>query len=133
MSTIPRRLAYRVLAQVLHGQARSVEGRTPRRSGDRRGPYARADAAAKGHDRSDQAAELRYQAQELVRRVGDPQYYHGPGLDPALVGWLSVLALGMTDARVEIVRLAPPGSLDGVDWYDVPTVLDRLMPTEGGA
>jgi hypothetical protein len=132
MTTIPRRLAYRVLAQVLHGQARAVEGRTARRSGERRGPQAQADAAAKGRDRSDQIAELRYQAQELSRRIGDPRYYHGPGLDPALVGWLAVLALGMTEVRAEITRLTPAGSLESVDWFDVPAVCDRLMPTEGG-
>jgi hypothetical protein len=133
MALIPRRLAYRALAELLHGQATALEGRTAGRSGARGGPEARAPAAAKLAARRRKAAELRYQAVELSRRVGAPGCYHGPGLDPALLGWLCTLALDHAEARAEIERLAGPGVMGGVDWVDVPTVLDRLMPTEGGA
>ena len=47
MALIPRRLVYRALAQVLHGQGRAVAGRTSERSGDRRGPGAREHAVEK--------------------------------------------------------------------------------------
>jgi hypothetical protein len=132
MALIPRRLVYRALAQVLHGQARTVAGRTAGRSVNRRGLAHQANAAAKEEDRHDQADDLRIQAGELTRRVGDPRHYQGPGLDPSLLGWLCALAIGYTQARGEIERLAGPGVMAGVDWLDMPLVLDRLMP-EGGA
>ena len=88
MALIPRRLVYRALAQVLHGQARTVAGRTAGRSVNRRGLAHQANAAAKEEDRHDQADDLRIQAGELTRRVGDPRHYQGPGLDPSLLGWL---------------------------------------------
>jgi hypothetical protein len=132
MALIPRRLAYRALAELLHGQAGALEGRTAGLSGAGGGPAARAHAAAQLAARRRKAAELRYQAAELSRRVGAPECYQGPGLDPALLGWLCVLALGHTEASREIERLTRPGAMRGVDWWDMPIVCDRLMPPEGG-
>ena len=133
MAFISRRLAYRALAELLHGQAGALEGRTAGLSGARGGPEARAHAAAKLAARRRKAAELRYQAAELSRRVGAAECYRGPGLDPALLGWLCALALDHAEARAEIERLAGPGVMEGVDWPDLPMVCDRLMPPEGGA
>ena len=133
MALIPRRLVYRALAELLHGQAGALEGRTAGLSGAHGGPEARAHAAAKLAARRRKAAELRYQAVELSRRVGAPECYRGPGLDPALLGWLCALALGCVEAKAEIERLAGPGVMEGVDWPDLPMVCDRLMPPEGGA
>ncbi len=127
MTTIPRRLVYRVLAQVVHGQARVVAGRTVGRSVKRRGLAHQANALAKEEGREDQSHDLCVQANELTRRIGDPSHYQGPGVDPALLGWLSALALGHTAARAEIEQLAGPGVMAGVDWLDMPMVLDRLL------
>jgi hypothetical protein len=126
-TTIPRRLVYRALAAVLHNQARTVAGRTAKRSGDRRGERAEKHAAEKAPKRLSQTGDLRVQADELSRRIGDPRHYQGPGLDPAMLGWLSVLALGYTQARTEIERIAGPGAMAGVDWLDMPMVLDRIL------
>jgi hypothetical protein len=113
MALIPRRLVYRALAQALHGQARVVAGRTSERSGDRRSPGAREHAVEKDPKRSRKADDLRIQAGELTRRVGDPRHYQSPGLDPSLLGWLCALAIGYTQARGEIERLAGPGVMGG--------------------
>jgi hypothetical protein len=110
MVVIPRRLVFRVLSQVLHGQARAIAGRTAQRSGERRGLEAREHAAEKGAKRSNKADDLRIQAAELSRRVGDPSYYQGPGLEPALLGWLSVLAMASRTALPSwTLRLRPIG------------------------
>ncbi len=127
MTTIPRRLVYRVLAQVVHGQARAIAGRTAGRTLKRRPEAHQGDAAVRQEDRHDHAHDLRVQADELTRRIGDPAHYHGAGVDPALLGWLAVLALGHTEARAEIARIAGPGTTDGVDWLDMPLVVDRLL------
>ncbi len=127
MTTIPRRLVYRVLAQVVHGQARAIAGRTAGRTLKRRPEAHQGDAAVRQEDRHDHAHDLRVQADELTRRIGDPSHYQGPGVDPALLGWLSALALGHTAARAEIEQLAGPGVMAGVDWLDMPMVLDRLL------
>ena len=99
-----------------------------------RSPRPGSEGACRGErpQRSRKADDLRIQAVELTRRVGDPRHYQGPGLDPSLLGWLCALAIGYTQARGEIERLAGPGVMAGVDWLDMPLVLDRLMP-EGDA
>ena len=56
----------------------------------------------------------------------------GPGPRPVAPGLAAALAIGYTQARGEIERLAGPGVMAGVDWLDMPLVLDRLMP-EGDA
>ncbi len=131
MTTIPRRLVYRAIAAIVWNQARTVAGRTAGRSVKRRGLAHEANAQAKEQGRKDQAHDLRVQANELTRRIGNPNYYQdeGEGVAPELLGWLACLALGHTEARAEIARLADKYVLESVDWLDMPMVLDRLLTT----
>ena len=99
MALIPRRLVFRVLSQVLHGQSRAIGGRTAERSGDRRGPGAGEHAAEKDPKRSRKADDLRIQAPRANPWVWEIPHYQGPGLDAVLLGWLSVLALGHNEAK----------------------------------
>ncbi len=130
MTVISRRIVYRSLAHILHGQASTVAGRTVARSVKRRGPEHTANALAKEEGRAGQAADLRCQAEELTRRIGDSRYYQGPGLEDAVLGWLNALSVGDMSASWEIARITgiDRAEVAGIDWRDLPVLLERLMP-----
>jgi hypothetical protein len=127
---IPRKLVFRILANVLGGHARQLAGRA-QGSVRRRGAQAVEGALSKGEQQQILASDVMSQADELGGWIGDDSKCSGPDLPAELVGHLCALALGHGYAVPEVRRiangLAGPGVLDGVDFRDIPAVVSRLL------
>jgi hypothetical protein len=129
MTTVPRRLAFRIWVACIEAQIRELEGRTPGRSAGRRGPEAAAGTAAKAPGRRDQVAGLSEHARQLHRWIADPEACRGGEVPLETVSLVSALIFGHLNALaplrqrylcadihrteiVEIIRavLATPGA-----------------------
>jgi hypothetical protein len=110
--TIPRRLAFRCLADVLGGQARRLRSQTPGRTAGRRDPYAAEHTAAKMPGRLDKALSLASQANRISGWIGDKAAYQGDDLDPIVFAGLVCLAYGDMRYRESVCQeagVAPAG------------------------
>lgn len=120
---IPRRLAYRGLADACGGQARHFEGFA------RRVRTAREPQDLKVHGRLNRAKLLRAQAATLSRWVGDPDRYRG-AIDAAAFGYLVALAYGHAEAlaelRAELADQGRPGLIDGLGAADIVEIAARI-------
>jgi hypothetical protein len=125
---IPRRLAYRALADCLGGQARHLDRLTAGRTLDRR-PGAEI-RPSKAHGRGVVSRRLREQADIISGWIADPARYQRPPLDAAVFGYLIALAYNHGEAMPELVAeladLGRPGLLDGLKPYDLIAILERL-------
>lgn len=120
MPAIPRKLAFRILSELLEGHSIAIETRTVD-SIRRRGAQAVEGAIRKESDRAVESAKWQKQSRELASWTGRDDRCKGADVAPELLGWLCALAVGHTYARPEIIRLAR--SMDGVDWHDLPSVV----------
>jgi hypothetical protein len=121
---IPFRLAARILADCLGGQARHLSSLTPGRSAGRRGVYAADGSAAKLAGRRANAERMRGQAAQLSGMAGDPSSSHRPAIDAGLLACLVAASYGHGEAWRPIE--ARTGPLDGPAKGDVISVLIEL-------
>jgi hypothetical protein len=130
MPDIPRKIAFRVIAYALAGQARELSERTNEsmKRGGARAVYA---ALRKEPLHRDLAQNLLDQSITIERWIIDPKRYSGPDLPAELVGNLCALAAGHIQVTPEIRRIADqlggPRAIGTAHATDLPELLDRLL------
>lgn len=127
---IPRRLAFRALADALGGQARRLESLTPGRSAGRRGPDAAAGAESKREARLRAARELRVKADVLTGWASDDAACRSDGLDAAILGYLVAISYdhgpALAELREELAEAGRPGLIDGLKSYELLRIVARI-------
>lgn len=129
---IPRKLVYRLAADLLFAQADRLE-QIAAGSGKRHGRLVDAPAAdSKRTGRLQQVGRLRAAGVELVRLANaDDPLTKGAGVDAAVVGYLLGLVGGYSDLRseleAELADIGRAGCLEAVSGDDFVALVKRVV------
>jgi hypothetical protein len=103
---IPRRMAYRLCAEVLFAESDRLRQLTPAATSRRRGPGAAANVANKLPGRQQALDRFFSSATRLIQLSRDDDACRGPGADAAALGyllaWLAGWGDGLKEAEAEL-------------------------------
>ena len=123
MTSLPRRLAFRIWAGCLESQAETLRRRTPQRSAERRGPTAA--ITDKTPARRDQAVEMQAHEAQIRRWIADEKLCRGAEIPLEDVALIAAIIYGHLYALNELRTRYP--SVASLHHGDVSGIVQAIL------